>query len=88
MLKLSKPEMFFQKQDFYIFMKGKNRPGNGDSHENIVLNQGEAWLKPGNIYINLFMFISTRENFSRPAQVFFCWKLTLIVTRYCSHVVV
>ena len=27
-LKFSKREMFFQKQDFYIWMKGKNRPGN------------------------------------------------------------
>ena len=28
LLKFSKVEMFFQKQDLYTWMKGKNRPGN------------------------------------------------------------
>ena len=36
---VSKLEMFFQKQVFIS--------GNGESHEKIVLKQGEAWLKPG-----------------------------------------
>ena len=48
-LKLSKLEIFFQKQNFYIWIKGKNRPGNpnGENHEKSALKRGEAWLKPG-----------------------------------------
>ena len=49
---VSKLEMFFQKQVFIsgwnekIDLVTSNNP-NGESHEKIVLKQGEAWLKPG-----------------------------------------
>ena len=51
-LKLSKLEMFVQKQDFYIWIKGKplatsNNP-NRESHKKIVRKQEGAWLRPGN----------------------------------------
>ena len=46
-LKLSKPDFFFQKQDFYIWMKGKNRLAssnkrNWETHEKIALKGREA----------------------------------------------
>ena len=43
--------MFFQKQDFYIWIKSKSRPAsdkrNEESQEKIVLKRVEAWLKWG-----------------------------------------
>ena len=71
-LKLSKLEMLFQKQDFYIWMKRKSQLGNfynpnGEKHE------------IGTFYIEPFISICTRENYS---QVFFCWKFTLIPRCY------
>ena len=71
-LELGKLEMLFQKQDFYIWMKRKSKLGNfynpnGEKHE------------IGTFYIEPFISICTRENYS---QVFFCWKFTLIPRCY------
>ena len=51
-LKLSKVEIFFQKQDFPTWMKIKERHGNlitqtERTMKKIVLKQGDAWFKPG-----------------------------------------
>ena len=61
-LKLTKLEIFVQKQDIYIWMRGKedlatsNNP-NGESHEKICSKLRRSIVATEKFYINPFMFI-------------------------------
>ena len=73
-LKLSKPEIFLQKQDFYVLDERNKQNWQplitqmGRAMKKIVLKRGEAWLKQGNFtqsYICLFLERKTRLAQSR-----------------------
>ena len=84
-LKLSKLEMLFQKQDFYIWMKKEktgmatsNNP-NGDRHKKNYSETRRSMVETRRFYIQLFTPICTRIISSQPAQLLFCWNFTIIV---------
>ena len=86
-LKFNELEMFLQKQDFYIWMKGKtdlttfNNP-NGDSHEKNCSETRRSMVETRNFYIKLFMSICTRENSSRSSFHLFL----LIFHSHCCEI--
>ena len=74
-LKLSKVEMFFQKQDLYTWMKGKNRPDNqltqtGRVVTNFFWNEENHDSNWEILRKAIYMSICTKENSSHLAQVF------------------
>ena len=91
-LKFSKLEMFFQKQDFSIWMKGKKtwKPKiiqTGGVMTKFVLKKGEACLKEGQIlHKAIYAHLHSRNFISLNLALFFCWNFTLIVARHYRHV--
>ena len=87
-LKLSKLEMLFQKQDFYIWMKKEktgmatsNNP-NGDRHKKNYSETRRSMVETRRFYIQLFTPICTRIISSQPAQLLFCWNFTIIAAMH------
>ena len=57
-----KLEMFFQKQDYYIWMKRNNI--NGENHKINCYETRGSMVETGKFYIKLFMSICTRDPLS------------------------
>ena len=73
-LELTKVEIFFKKQDFYVFMKEKITQT--DSHEKNCSETRKSMVKTVRFHIKLFMSICTWKNSSQLAQFPFLQELS------------
>ena len=75
--KLSKIEMFFQKQNVYLGKKAELTTSNDIKgvHEKNCSAMTRSMVETGKFYIKLYMFIFTRGNSSYLPQVFFSLEL-------------
>ena len=87
-LKLSKVEMFFQKQDLYTWMKGKNRPDNqltqtGRVVTNFFWNEENHDSNREILRKAIYVHLHKRKLLSSSTGLcFFCWIL------FTAHIVI